>query len=66
MTQTNFQQTDRYEWMMSYCPQDPDLVGQKFRAVDLQYGDWPEETKFVNVRTGIVKVWRDGRAVEIK
>lgn len=58
--------TDRYEWLVSYCPEDPDLVGRKFRSPDLQYGTWPEGTIFTNIQTGEVRVWRGGRVVTLK
>lgn len=57
--------TDRYDWLISYCPKDPDLVGRKFRSSDLQYGVWPEGTIFTNTLTGEVKVWHKGCAVPL-
>jgi hypothetical protein len=57
---------ERYEWMVSYHPEDMDFTGRKFRSSDIEYGSWPEGTVFTNVSTGEVRVWRNGRAVAVK
>jgi len=57
--------TERYDWMVSYHPEDKDFTGRKFRASDVQYGSWPEGMIFTNVNTGEVLVWKNKRAVAV-
>lgn len=57
--------TESYVWLVSYCPDAPELVGRKFRSLDLQYGVWPEGTTFTNVRTGEVRVWKNGNGMSL-
>ena len=58
--------TERYDWMVSYHPEDKGFTGRKFRSSDVQYGSWPKGTVFTNVSTGEVLVWKNKRAIAVR
>jgi hypothetical protein len=57
---------ERYDWMVSYHPEDGSFAGRKFRSSDIQYGSWPEGTVFTNISTGEVRVWKGKQAVVVE
>jgi hypothetical protein len=57
---------ERYDWMVSYHPEDGSFTGRKFRSSDIQYGSWPEGTVFTNISTGEVRVWKGKQAVVVE